>query len=200
VSKVCFEAYAHQDLPFERLVQELQTERSLRHSPVFNVMLNMVNFPARAIRLSEVRVELPFCASPWAKFDLTLYVCEEPQGPNLVLVYNADLFEPERMSEMLEQLKHLIGQIVEAPDKTIGSYSLVTPRTRTCYRIRQRCWTSLDTIWSPPYLLRGQPGNLTISRFDRENVVGPTPNYWRLLVRCQGRFWRNRSAREAWSP
>jgi non-ribosomal peptide synthetase component F len=94
-------------------------------------MLNMVNFPARAIRLSEVRVELPFCASPWAKFDLTLYVCEEPQGPNLVLVYNADLFEPERMSEMLEQLKHLIGQIVEAPDKTIGSYSLVTPRTRS---------------------------------------------------------------------
>jgi amino acid adenylation domain-containing protein len=131
VNNVCLEAYAHQDLPFERLVQELQTERSLSHTPLFNVMLNVVNIPAQEIRLAELRVEMPVRMTPWAKFDLTLYVYEEAQGPNLVLVYNADLFEPEPMSEMLEQLKHLIGQIVEAPDKTIGSYSLVTPRTRS---------------------------------------------------------------------
>jgi amino acid adenylation domain-containing protein len=131
VREVALAAYAHQDLPFEKLVEELQPERSLGRNPVFDVMLNFVNVPHTAFELPEITLsflELPEWGS---KFSMTVYVEEQGSELHLRLVYQRALFSAEHMDCLLKQLRHLLEQIVLAPEKPIHSYSLVTPESRT---------------------------------------------------------------------
>jgi amino acid adenylation domain-containing protein/non-ribosomal peptide synthase protein (TIGR01720 family) len=121
-------AYAHQDLPFERILEELQPARSLSHSPLFQVMLNLLNLQ------EEGRSELQGLAlegfgerEPMSKFDMTLYVGEGEEGIRLNLVYDADLFEAARMAELLAQLQALLAQAAADPDRALASYTLRTP-------------------------------------------------------------------------
>ncbi len=130
VRQMALGAYIHQDMPFEKLVEELQIERDTSRNPLFQVWFNMLN-------LEDIQLELPgLDVAPVAmpeiasKFDLTLYVRELSQGIQLELVYNADLFAPERMIEMLSQFHHLLIQIVENPDLSIAQLSLVTPKAK----------------------------------------------------------------------
>jgi len=120
------DAYVHQDLPFEKLVEELRPKRDLSRTPVFQVMLNMLNLSYNSIERPESREDMIELDS---KFDLTLYVSPNDDGMILDLVYNADLFEGLRMTEMLEQMRYLLEQIVEDPEKSICLYSLCTPRS-----------------------------------------------------------------------
>ena len=129
VREVTLGAYAHQDLPFEKLVEELQPERDLSRTPLFQVYFNMVNLDNR-LEMSGLTVEPFSILEILSMFDLTLYVREQNKGTQLELVYNADLFEPDRMVEMLEQFKHLLVQIVEKPEERIACFSLVTPTAK----------------------------------------------------------------------
>ncbi len=130
VRQMALDAYAHQDMPFEKLVEELQLERDTSRNPLFQVWFNMLN-------LNDIQLELPglegaAIAMPEAasKFDLTLYVREQTDLIQLELVYNIDLFAPERMMEMLSQFHHLLIQVVENPDISIAALSLVTPKAK----------------------------------------------------------------------
>ncbi len=128
VRQMALGAYTHQDMPFEKLVQELQPERDTSRNPLFQVWFNMLNLKDIKLELPDLVVEpinMPEAAS---KFDLTLYVTEQQQGIKLELVYNADLFVPERMLEMLNQFHHLLVQIAETPQQNISSLSLVTSK------------------------------------------------------------------------
>ena len=127
VRALTLEAYAHQELPFEKLLEELQPERALSHTPVFQVFFNMLNLPGGRVELPGLTVELLSPPEVESKFDLTVYV--EEVGPEIQfdLVYNADLFAPERMAEMLRQFGHLLTQVAAEPDKRLAEYSLVTP-------------------------------------------------------------------------
>jgi amino acid adenylation domain-containing protein len=126
IRKAALDAYVHQDLPFEKLVEELRPERDLSRTPLFQVMLNMLNLSYNSIELPELREDIIEVDS---KFDLTLYVSPNDDGMFLDLVFNADLFERLRMTEMLEQMRYLLEQIVEDPEKSIRLYSLRTPRS-----------------------------------------------------------------------
>jgi amino acid adenylation domain-containing protein/FkbM family methyltransferase len=130
VRQMALGAYAHQNLPFEKLVEELRPERSLRHTPLFQVMLNLLNPSDNVLELARLRVEPVRRTDVESKFDLTLYVTPNDKGMRLNLVYNADLFEAARMGELLEQFKHLLEQIVASPHKPIRFYSLVTEQSR----------------------------------------------------------------------
>ncbi len=131
VRSVTLDAYAHQDVPFEKLVEELQPERSLSYNPLFQVFFNMLNLEETPLELPGVKAE-PFDMGETAtsKFDLMLYISEKKPGIRLKLVYNAELFAPERMVEMLHQFHYLLTQIVAAPDNLISLYSLVTPESK----------------------------------------------------------------------
>jgi len=131
VREVTLGAYTHQDLPFEKLVEELRPNRDLSRTPFFQVFLNMLNQPDADVQLSGLTVESLWPLQEEAKFDLTLYAQEREHQIHLDLVYNSDLFDPERMMEMLEQFRHLLSQIVENPDEGIGRFSLVTLRAKT---------------------------------------------------------------------
>src|SRR5262249_55646203 len=93
VSSVALDAYAHQDLPFERLVDELQLERDLSLNPLFQVMFTLQNAPFKRLDLPELRVELLKTRHQVALFDLVLDMWEEEGTLWGVLAYNTDLFD-----------------------------------------------------------------------------------------------------------
>jgi amino acid adenylation domain-containing protein len=130
VRKVCLEAYAHQDVPFEMLVQELRPERRPDRNPFFQVMLNFMSLPDFQCELPGLRIALADADGVQSKFDLTLYVVPSSQGIRLRLVYNADIFAASRMAEMLRQLIRLLEQIATQPDGRISQFTLVTPEAR----------------------------------------------------------------------
>ncbi|WP_375515431.1 amino acid adenylation domain-containing protein [uncultured Nostoc sp.] len=131
VRQMSLGAYAHQDMPFEKLVEELQPERDTSRNPLFQVWFNMLNLKDIKLELPGVAIEPVSMLETASKFDLTLYVTEKNQGIQLDLVYNTDLFTSERMMEMLHQFHHLLNQIVTTTDSQISLYSLVTPEART---------------------------------------------------------------------
>ncbi len=126
VKEVVLGAYRYQAIPFERLLEELQPERQLSRTPIFQVLFNFVSLSNLQMSLSGVEVDLIESAEAESKFDFTLYVNELPDSLRFDLVYNADLFEPERMAQMLHQLEHLLAQAAADPDRRIGEMSLVT--------------------------------------------------------------------------
>ncbi len=124
---VCLGAYAHQDLPFEKLVEELQPERDLSRSPLFQIFFNMITLDDQKLELPGLRTEELFYTEPDSKFDITLYVRRRNEEIYVDFVYNAVLFSPERIQCLLEQFRYLLEQIIITPEKSIRSYSLVTP-------------------------------------------------------------------------
>jgi amino acid adenylation domain-containing protein len=120
-------AYHYQALPFERLLEELQPERQLSRTPIFQVLFNFLSLADLRLELPGLEVEPVRFDRPESKFDLTLYVQEQAESLHLNLVYNPDLFDAERMAEMLRQLVHLLEQAVASPDARAGAYTLVSP-------------------------------------------------------------------------
>ncbi|HEU4933901.1 MAG TPA: condensation domain-containing protein, partial [Pyrinomonadaceae bacterium] len=129
VRKMTLEAFAHQDAPFEKLLEELQVARDLSRTPLIQVFFNMLNLPSPQADLSELRIT-PLSQEAGAKFDLTFYIADGRDGLHFNLVYDADLFEPSRMTEMLEQFECLLEQIVAEPNRELANFSLVSSRAR----------------------------------------------------------------------
>lgn len=126
VRDVALGAYAYQDLPFEKLVEELRPERDLSRGPLFQVFFNMLNYDEERLNLHGLTTTITEPPKREARYDLTLYAREHGEHIGLNLLFNTDLFDEIRMVEMLTQLEHLLGQIVHDPDGGIRSFSLVT--------------------------------------------------------------------------
>jgi amino acid adenylation domain-containing protein len=122
-------AYTHQDLPFEKLVEELHPERSLSHSPLFQVLFNMVNQENFKLDLPGLTTARLSFSEAESKFDLTFYVKEQNDVISFNLVYRVDLFSESWVTCFLQQYRYLLEQIVSDPEKPVRSYSLVTPES-----------------------------------------------------------------------
>jgi amino acid adenylation domain-containing protein len=115
-------AYAHQDLPFERILEELQPVRSLSHTPVFQVMLNLQNVA------EEDTAGQGGGSGEWAppaKYDLTLYARDGGGAILLDLVYAAELFEDARMEEALDHLSTLLHAVAADPELRVSRIPLL---------------------------------------------------------------------------
>jgi len=127
VRGVCLEAYAHQNVPFEKLVSELQPERGMNRNPIFDVFFNFTNIPKASLHLADLKIT-PYVLPPVeSKFLMTMYVSFQNGEAELNLVYKQKLFSKQRMRLLLEQFHHLLRQIAAAPEVRISSYSIVTP-------------------------------------------------------------------------
>jgi amino acid adenylation domain-containing protein len=127
VRAAALDAYAHQDMPFEKLLEELQPARDLSRTPLFQVFFNMLNFPVPELSVAGLEIEPLALPGLAAKFDLTAYVTEDDAGIRLNLVYNADLFASSRMEDFAAQLGLLFARFAETPDARIDEVPLVTP-------------------------------------------------------------------------
>ena len=128
VKEVCWDAYAHQEVPFERLVEELQPERSLSHSPLFQVMLAFNNTTQEEFQLSGLKLTQLEMESDTAKFDLTLTLLDDGETLTGVLRYNSDLFDPATISRMLGHWERLLEGLVANPEKKISELALLSTR------------------------------------------------------------------------
>ena len=127
VKEVTLGAYTHQDLPFERLVKELNPEREGNHSPIFQVVFGMQNEPSEALTMHGLNISRVPLATRTAKFDLTLFVSETADGLACRVEYSTDLFKEATIKRMLGHLEGLLKGIVENPDAAIWQLPLLTP-------------------------------------------------------------------------
>ncbi|MCC5616018.1 amino acid adenylation domain-containing protein [Nostoc sp. CHAB 5836] len=130
VREVTLGAYSHQDLPFELLVEELQPERDLSHTPLFQVMFVLQNAPMSALELSGLTLNFLESNSNSAKFDLTLYITETVEGLIGNLEYNTDLFEESSVQRMAAHLQMLLEGIIANPQQRLSELPLLTESER----------------------------------------------------------------------
>ncbi len=122
VRQVAIDAYAHQDLPFEQLVEALQPERSLSYSPLFQVMFVLHNTPMGKLELPGLTLTPLKNQSATAKFDLTLVIEETEEGLNGEWEYNTDLFDAATIARMAGHFQNLLQEIVANPKQRISEF------------------------------------------------------------------------------
>jgi amino acid adenylation domain-containing protein len=126
VRQVSLGAYAHQDLPFELLVEQLQPQRDLSHTPLFQVMFVLQNAPMSALELPGLTLTALESDSGSAQFDLTLSITETESGLVASFEYNTDLFEESSIQRMAGHLQTLLEGIVANPQQRLSELPLLT--------------------------------------------------------------------------
>ena len=124
--EVCVDAHAHQELPFEKLVEHLAPERSLSHTPLFQVMLVLQNLPRSTEALGELAVSSLGVEGTVAKFDLTLALSEGPGGVAGELEFNSDLFDGTTISRLVRHLERLLAGMAAAPERRLSELPLLS--------------------------------------------------------------------------
>jgi len=120
------EAYTHQDIPFEMLVEMLQPQRDLSHSPLFQVMLVLQNAPQQSLELPGLTITPLVAETGTAKFDLSLIAMEGAEEMQLSLEYNTDLFDASTMERWLDHFQTLLTGLVADPDMRLAEYPLMS--------------------------------------------------------------------------
>ncbi|HEY0738440.1 MAG TPA: amino acid adenylation domain-containing protein [Herpetosiphonaceae bacterium] len=121
VRSVCLQAYAHQDLPFDMLVNELQIQRDPTRAPLFQVVLVLQNMPLPALELEQLTVEpLPVDAGT-AKFDLVIELIESGGQLRCMFKYDSEIFKANTIARMIEQFSAVLDMVVRQPDATLHS-------------------------------------------------------------------------------
>ncbi|MCA1603334.1 MAG: condensation domain-containing protein, partial [Acidobacteria bacterium] len=133
VKEVTLGAYAHQDLPFEKVVEELHPERTLSQNPLFQVVFQLMNAPRSSLKLSGLTLgSQGGTESGTAKFDLSLFVYERAEGEGLpcLLEYSTDLFNASTIERMLGHFQVLLEGIVANPNQRLCELPLLSEAER----------------------------------------------------------------------
>ncbi|TMC21724.1 MAG: non-ribosomal peptide synthetase, partial [Chloroflexi bacterium] len=150
VREVALQAYAHQDLPFEKLVESLQVERSLSHGPLFQVFFALQNVPAPDVKLPDIAVRQLEKEHFTALFDLSLELTESERGLLIEVEYSTDLFDAATIERLLGHWQVLLEAIVRNPEQQIEMLPLLTPREREQLLVQ---WNATAKDMSPDLCL-----------------------------------------------
>ncbi|RKZ91700.1 MAG: non-ribosomal peptide synthetase [Candidatus Parabeggiatoa sp. nov. 1] len=126
VRKTALEAYSHQDIPFEFLVEQLNPSRSLSHSPLFQVMFVLQNTPQESLELSGLKMAFLEPENTTAKFDLTLSIAEHGDVFICDWEYNTDLFRPETITLLSEHFHVLLEGILNHSEQSLSKLPILT--------------------------------------------------------------------------
>lgn len=158
VRKTTLGAYEHQDLPFEKLVSEMQPERSLGHNPLFQVMFTFQNFPvdrasvAEPARHGDLGAQHPGIDVKLSKFDLTLAMTETGDGLSAVFEYATDLFEPDTIERMAVHFLNFLHHVTHDPDVSLARVAMLSAEER---RQILTDWNATDHEWPEILPLHG---------------------------------------------
>jgi amino acid adenylation domain-containing protein len=130
IREVTLEAYAHQDLPFDKLVEALNLPQDRSRNPLFQVMLIVRSVPNDKLQLNEIAPELLKTHTEKAQFDFTFDLSETPQGLEGSLGYAADLFEAATITRLIGHFQTLLEGIVARPEARLSELPLLTERER----------------------------------------------------------------------
>jgi len=119
-------AYAHQDLPFERLVEILRPERSLSHAPLFQTMFNLQNISDHGWELQGLQITTEPLERDVVKYDLTLEVSEHDEELSCLIGYSTDLFEPPTVARMAGHFRAVLSEITVDPGRGLSNLSVLT--------------------------------------------------------------------------
>ena len=120
------DAYNHQDVPFEKLVEELQPHRDTTRNPFFDVIFQLRNYPPRSVSLGDLKIDEYEIGSDIAKFDLSVALREDLTGLNGSVDYRTDLFDAATIERMVGHFQTLLEGIVVNPDKPISALPVLT--------------------------------------------------------------------------
>ncbi|HZF07637.1 MAG TPA: amino acid adenylation domain-containing protein, partial [Thermoanaerobaculia bacterium] len=126
VRETALAAHTHQDVPFEMLVQELAPERSLAHTPLFQVMLVLQNAPFESLEIAGLRLRQVSGIRTTAKFDLTLSLEEQDGGLAGTAEYATDLFDAATIDRLVRHFEVLLAGLLAAPDTGVAQVSILT--------------------------------------------------------------------------
>ncbi|HEX4954585.1 MAG TPA: AMP-binding protein, partial [Thermoanaerobaculia bacterium] len=155
VRETALAAFAHQDLPFERLVEELAPQRSLAHTPLFQVLFALNNAPLEPLSLPGLRLE-PLPLDPGvAKFDLTLGLAPAGEGLAGYLEHSTELFDASTIERLWGHFERVLASAVAAPDQPVSQLSWLSAGER-----QQVVWE-----WRGPSVVGGVEGEDVWGRF-----------------------------------
>jgi hypothetical protein len=177
VCKATLGAYAHQDVPFERLVEEFAPARSVNHTPLFQVAFGVSNSPLRTLELPGLKLELMNLEEDHVRFDLTLWVEEDEKAGGLsgTWYYNTDLFYPETIHRMHTHFATLLASIVAQPDAPLSRLNMLAEeeKRQSASRKSQREKTHIRKLQD---IKRKSVASLPAAqaRTESSNIEGPT--------------------------
>jgi non-ribosomal peptide synthetase component F len=165
VKEVALGAYANQDLPFEKLAEELHPTRDLSRQPAFEVMLALQNMPLVRLDLPGLELrQMDVDEHATAKFDLSLYFHESTQGLRGYFEYATDLFDGATIERFAAHFKTLLERIVAAPEGRVRELAVLSEQDR------------LRTLVLPPQDLAERVRFLIVGG---EALTASTPQPWR---------------------
>ncbi|TAE53785.1 MAG: amino acid adenylation domain-containing protein, partial [Nostocales cyanobacterium] len=171
--KTCLDAYAHQDIPFEYLVEKLQPERSLSCNPLCQVMIVLQNMEGvgKKINLTDLNIQQLSPNYPFAKFDLTLYLFDSDEQLYCMWEYATDLFTMETIKRITRHFEVLLTAILQNPQQPIYQLPLITPTEIQ----KLKTWNQTDINYSEKQTL--------INLFNKQ--VQTTPNHFAVFFQSQ---------------
>jgi len=130
VREAALGAYSHQDLPFDRLVEELRPKRDLSYNPLFQVMFVLQNMPQQPLELSGLAVDRLKVDTRTSMFDLTLYLTAAAEGLEATFEYSTDLFDEAAIERMGRHFRMLLEAVTVNPASRISALPLLTAKER----------------------------------------------------------------------
>lgn len=130
VKQTALEAFDHQDLPFEKIVEEVQPERSMNQSPLFQTMFVLQNAPMPKMELKDLTVSFLDVYSGTTKFDLLLTMIETEAGMTAAFEYDKQLFKETTIKRITQHFTRLLQAIVENPDGLITQFEFIADKEK----------------------------------------------------------------------
>ncbi len=130
VRQLSLDAFAHQDVPFERLVSVNDVERSQSHSPLFQIMFVMHSMGESSFDIGDLEFTRLDYQSGLAKFDLTIFLSETSEGVSGIVEYNTDLYEESTIDRFISSYQRLLGEVTKAPEKAVEHLDFLTEKER----------------------------------------------------------------------
>ena len=130
VREVALAAYAHQDVPFEKLVEEINPERGLTSAPIFQVAFDLHNHPSADLELPGLTLELTGPPAIATEYDIVLNIVEEDRGIVGEVHYNTDLFDDTTIARMFKHYCAIVESVVAEPAQKVSTIPFLTDAER----------------------------------------------------------------------